>query len=773
MLFRKMWRDLLSNKVQFMSIFLMSLLGIYVFVGLDSECNGMRTSEKAFYEECDLADLFIQGKLFVEDDVKTVKKIPGIVKAEKRYKTDGKAELDVERDLQMYFLDSNEISRLYMVEGTPYVPGMKGVWTDYLFAKARGLEIGDKLKMKVDGTEFEQEIMGTVYSPEHVYFLPDAAAVMPDYGSYGVAFMDASSYPKSDSMVYNQIIADLEGVDNTGGLSDEEKNICKNVGNTVKARLDSSELVSTDKDSDISYQTFRSEIEQHSSMVYIFPMVFLLIAMLGIITTMTRMTSRQRMQIGTLKALGFTKKTIIRHYCSYSLFLSILGGIIGAVAGYYTIGAYILSMLMETYLVPGMGLVFSARSFIAILVSALISVLVSYLACRKELAPAPAETLRPESPKDVSHTAIENSSLWMKLDFATQWNLRDIMRNKVRSLMGVFGVLGCSMLLFGAFGCLDTVKFMTRWMYGELNTASYQIIMEQGTPLAVTEEYAKKYRGQMVENAAVEFEAGGIKKSGSATIYDKGGYLHFQDKNLKEIQLNTAGISMSYKMADILGLKAGDTFRWHVVGDDRWHISRISGIYRNPTMQGITMTREVFRDLEYDFVPDTIYTNRNIKDEFEDDDNVVGAQSVSELMDAFDAMKEMMYAMVYMLIGAAAVLGIVVLYNLGVLSLVEKHREMATLKVLGFTTGKIRRILQDQNIWLTTLGLIGGIPAGMWLIAMLFASMPEAMDYIPKYEAASYLYTVVGTFALSVAVNRFLSRKVKTVDMVDALKGVE
>ncbi len=773
MLFRKMWRDLLRSKVQFVSIFLMSLLGIYVFVGLDAECNGMRFYESQFYEKCDLADLWVQGKAFREDDLKTVRDIPDVKNAERRYKVDGKAELNGELDLQMYFIDSNDISRLYMVDGVPYVPGSRGVWVDFMFARVQGLKIGDMLKMKVDGTEFEEEIKGTVYSPEHVYFLPDAAAIMPDYGQYGVAFMDSSAYPLKDSFVYNQIIADIEGVDNTDGLSDMEKNICKSVGNAISARLDSDKIVSTDKDSELSYQTFHSEIEQHASMVYIFPVVFLLIAMLGIITTMTRMTSRQRIQIGTLKALGFSKKTITRHYASYSFFLSLIGGIIGGVLGYYTIGAYIMSMLLDSYLVPDMQLRFSAKSFGAIMISTAISVAVSYLACRKELSPAPAETLRPESPKNLRHTALERSRLWLRLDFATQWNIRDIMRNKVRSLMGIFGVLGCSMLLFGAFGCLDTVSFMTRWMYGELNTAKYQIVMEPGTPYSVTEEYAKEYKGQMIENGAVEFETGGLKKSGTVTVYDKGNYLHFENAGLKEIKPDKNGISMSYKMADILGMKKGSTFRWHMVGDDKWHISRIADIYRNPTSQGITMTREVFEELEYDFIPDVIYTNMDVTDEFEDDDNVVGGQSVDEMMEAFDSMKEMMYAMVYMLIAAATILGVVVLYNLGVLSLVEKHREMATLKVLGFTTKKIRRILQYQNIFLTVIGLALGIPSGMWLIKELFATMPESMDYIPKYEIMSYVYTAAGTFGLSVTVNRFLSRKVKTVDMVDALKGQE
>ncbi|MCR4658243.1 MAG: ABC transporter permease [Lachnospiraceae bacterium] len=774
MLLRKMRRDLFASKVQFLSIFLMSLLGIFVFVGLDSECNGMRVHESRFYEGARLADLWAQGTAFKEADIDKAEYIPNIKKAELRLKLDGKAVIrGNELDLSMLFMDGNEISRLHLTDGEPYVKGASGVWLDFNFLKKQGLKIGDKLSMKVNGNTFEQEIKGTVYHPEYVYFLPDAAAMMPDYGAYGAAFMDFKAYPDSKQAYYNQMILDVEGVDNTDGLSEKEKNQCSKAALELKYALGSDKVIVTDKDSDLSYQTFRAEIEQHSSMTFIFPAVFLMIAILGIITTMTRMTSRQRIQIGTLKALGFSKRTITIHYASYGFFLSLAGGIAGAFLGHYTIAGYILGMMDTTYLVPNMGTVFSSGSYLAIVLSVLISSAVSFASCRKELAPMPAETLRPASPKNLRHSLIEKSRLWERLDFTVQWNLRDILRNKVRSLMGVIGVLGCSMLMFAAFACLDTVSFITTWMYGELNTSQFQIIMKESCPYSTVEEYAKRYKGQMVEQAAAEFEVSGTKKTGTVTVYDIGNFLHFQDEELRPLKLKKDGISISYKMAQNLGVRKGDLVRWHLIGDEEWKNVRISDIYRNPASQGITMTRETFENLHYSFVPGTIYTNHTPEEKLEDDTNIVGTQSLPDMMKALDSMKEMMYAMVYIMIAAAAVLGIVVLYNLGVLSLVEKNREMATLKVLGFTTAKIRRILQSQNIWLTLIGIALGIPSGMWLINMLFSTMPESMDYVASYRPLSYAYTIIGTLVLSMGVNRLLSRKVKTVDMVDALKGQE
>lgn len=134
---------------------------------------------------------------------------------------------------------------------------------------------------------------------------------------------------------------------------------------------------------------------------------------------------------------------------------------------------------------------------------------------------------------------------------------------------------------------------------------------------------------------------------------------------------------------------------------------------------------------------------------------------------------EIMNMMIGMMVGGAVILGVVVLYNLGVLSFVEKMREIATLKVLGFQSRKIRGILQKQNIWVTAIGILIGLPAGYGLLMGICSTMPDTMDMEPELSLLSYLYSICGTFLVSIAVNFFLSGKVKTIDMVDALKGVE
>ena len=777
MLLLKLFRDLSQNRIQFLSIFLMSFLGIYVFVGMDSEVTGLEACEESYYEETNLADLWATGREFSKEDVNAVKHINSVADAQRRIMTEGKAELDSdeygdEPTMQMIFLEDEGISNLKISEGIPYRPGSSGVWIDQAFASRRRLRIGDQVTFKLENTKFTEKISGFFYHPEYVYYVENLAAMMPAYGRYGVAVFDISEYPLED-IEFNSMVLDAHGIDNKGVMTDEEKAAGRALASKIKNVLDDEEMVVFDKTELMSYSTFRSEMEQHHSMSFAFPIVFVLISLLGIVTTMSRLLARQRVQIGTMKALGFSTGRIILHYVSYGFFLSLTGSIAGALVGYHTLPAYIISMFTETYILPVMKTGFSSLAFLMIVMEVAVSSFIAWYASRRECALIPAEALRPASPKNVKATALEKSALWDKLSFSARWNLRDIMRNKVRSLMGTAGVIGCAMLMFSAFGCLDSLNFITGWMYGEINTAKTKITMEEGTPYGTTMDWAKKYSGQMIENEAITLKAGDIVKTGTLTVLDTGNFMHFEDADRHSISLDKKGVAMSYKMAEMLNVKEGDFFTWNLQGDKKKYKMRVGKIYRNPSSQGLTMYRKTYEDLDIRSQTTEILTNVTVPDSAKDRDEIADVQNTDEMMDSMDAMMEMMYTMAAILITAAIVLAVVVLYNLGVLSLIEKRREMATLKVLGLKTNTIRAILQEQNVWLTIFGVGSGYIAGFGILGVMFGDMPEAMDYCIVVEPKSYLLTFLGTLVLSMLVNQVLSREVKNIDMVEALKGIE
>ena len=201
--------------------------------------------------------------------------------------------------------------------------------------------------------------------------------------------------------------------------------------------------------------------------------------------------------------------------------------------------------------------------------------------------------------------------------------------------------------------------------------------------------------------------------------------------------------------------------------------SRITAIYRTPTGQGITMYRQEYEAMQYDFKPTSLYTNMTVPRYMKDSDEVSGVISIEQLKKDLDENMEMMNLMVVILIIAAVVLGIIVLYNMGVLSFMEKTREVATLKVLGFSSGRIRRILRQQNSWITVVGIIAGLIIGYQFLDIMMQTMSEDNDMPTVTYMLSYAYSIIGTWLVSTGVNTILSGKVKTICMVDALKGVE
>lgn len=762
MLKRKLWRDLLKNKMQFISIFLMSFLGLFVFVGLDAEGNGLGTSATHYYEESNLADLWAMGKTFTVAELKKIENISGIRLAERRLQLNATAKLDNDPYMQLNFIESNEVSKLHIISGEEFNPTSGGIWINDRFAKGQNLTVGDTISIEFNGLKITEVIKGIIMHPEYVYFLEDNGGMIPDYGKFGYGFLSSEEFPAKDQLLFNQVIIDVKSDYDMAKIKEE-----------LKEEIHSDKLIVSDRKQSLSYSNFDSEKEQHITMGFMFPVVFLLIAILGIVTTMTRMTANQRIQIGTLKALGFTKKTITMHYMSYGFVISLVGGILGAYIGYRYLPLIFRDNMASMYVLPVWSVTLSSNSYYAIIINVLISTLVSYLACRKELEDPPATTLKPAVPKKNKPTMIETSPLWEKLSFSTKWNYRDMIRNKMRTMMGIVGVIGCTMLMISAFGCKDSISDMSNWMYQEIMTCKTKILFNEQAQKLAKIDYAKEYAGQLMQETTVELTAKDIIKTGSLTVLDAGNYIHFQDEALNHFKLKNNEVALTYKMAKNLGVKKGDFIQWHIIGDDKWVNTRIEQLYRSPTTQGIAMNQETFEQLEFTFSPTALLTNKTPKENLIDQDDIQGIQDITQMKEDLNKIMEMMNMMVGILIGGAVVLGIVVLYNLGVLTFVEKTREIATLKVLGFNSKRIRGILQMQNIWVTMIGIVIGLPIGYQFLTILLSTMSDSQDVVPVVSTLSYLYSIGGTFLVSLFVNTLLSGKVNTINMVDALKGVE
>lgn len=768
MLKRKLLRDLWQNRTQFISIFLMAFLGLFIFAGIDAESNGIGLSTDEYYRITNVADAWVTGNGFTQAEVRKLTDLPQIKSADRKIIIQGKAKLGdgTELDMEFNFLESVSSSYPYLIEGEPFSADKKGIWLEQTFAQRRGYHVGDMIRLKYENIEFSEEIKGIIIHPEYIFYTLDSDSMMPNYGNYGYGFLSWLDYPAQEQLTYNQLVLKLnqENMREMDMLSFKE---------LVKATLDRDDLTVTEQSQNLGIDSIANEQSQHAAMGIIFSAVFLIIAVMGIVTTMTRMTSNQRIQIGTLKALGFSKARITWHYVSYGIVISTAGSVLGAVLGKLFLPQLFLPSMSSYYILPEWKTGMSNQSYAAIVLAIIVASAVSFLSCRKELRDVPAVTLKPAAPKNLKHSFLEKSRLWLSLTFSTQWNIRDILRNKARSLMGIAGVAGCTMLLVCAFGCKDCVDEMVVWQYGQLNTAQYKIVFSQSASNLKKREYSQQFKGQLVQEGSCEFRTAERIKTGNITVIDKGNYIHYQDYDGNEIAPPADGLAMSYKLARVLGLTVGDFVEWHIVGEKDWEKCRITMLYRTPVGQGITLSKQAYEALHYTFTPTSLNTNMSVPDYVRDSDNISGVISLEQLKSDLDQNMEMMNLMVVILILAAVLLGVIVLYNMGVLSFLEKTREIATLKVLGFSSRRIRTILRQQNNWITLLGIVLGIIMGYLLLDGIMQTMTDDQDMPTVIYGLSYLYSIIGTWLVSTGVNTMLSRKVKTICMVDALKGVE
>ena len=519
-----------------------------------------------------------------------------------------------------------------------------------------------------------------------------------------------------------------------------------------------------------SVSQFSEEMDQHKMMGDIFPVVFILIAMLILLTTMTRIIAHQRTQIGILKACGFKDNSIMFHYISYGFWLVLVGSILGLIVGPMTLPKLFYPSMSSTYILPSWEPAWSMDFVYVALAMVIMSVLVSHYAVKSIFNENPADTIRPKVPKVSSSGIIEKLGFWKHLSFNTRWNYRDAKRNKFRALMTIIGVVGCTALLVSAFGMYDGMNDLKEWEFNQINHYDSKLVIDDEASVSEIDDLAEDVDGDKIMESAIEIESDSAKKSGSLLVLNHTDLVTPTDYDWNKIKIEDDEVSISQKMADMLGVGIGDSVKWHVMGSDKWIKTKIDKIHADPTSQGLIMSSDKLEDLDLNYTPTSIVTTQHVDKNYT---AIKTANSMKDMTSSWDELTEAMWLLIYILIFFASLLAVVVLYNLGLLSFTEIEREIATLKVLGFKTGSLRKLLLTQNLWFTTIGFILGIPVGYYILKVMWESSGDSFYILPSISLTNLIITGAITFTLSILVNLMFSRKIKKLDMVESLKSAE
>ena len=755
-------RDIKQNKMQFFNIFIMVFLGVFVFAGIHAYMDGMEESADKYYKDNNFQDIWLSGENFSNDDLEKVKNMENVKDAERILTI--KTELENKNDvtLDTNFIESNNISKMYVVDGEEFSKDKKGVWFDSYLAKNLDLKVGDEITFTYQNMKMTEKILGLVNTPDHVYFVKDDTEIFPTHKNYGYMYLSINELPQGMLQIFNQIIVD---VNKTDKMQETKANLENNIKSAIAV---------TDRESSVSYKGYNSEIEEGTTYSGVFTFLFLFIAVLSVTTTMSRFVKKQRTQIGTLKALGFKNRKIINHYVGYGFIISLVASVVGLLAGKYGLGTFFLNMEMSYFEVPVYNTVLIPVVYIlAITVVALIT-LVTYLSCRNILKESAVEALRIEIPK-VKSTKFDltTKGIFKKASISTRWNLRDVGRNKGRSLMAIVGIIGCTMLMLCAFGMMDTMKSYLSWEFDKISNFEYKLSLSNNYTDDQFTNITEKYGNETSESFGIEIKNVDKKETNTLTVNDAPNKLKYTNHNKEYMDLKDDGIYITEKLSEKYGLKVGDEITWHIFGDDNWYTCKIAGLNRDPQNQQLNMTRKYYESLGLTYKADTVYTDENLINT-KTIDGVDTIQSIATLKQGMESMLETTETMVVLLIVVSAILGFVIIYNLGILSFTEKQYQFATLKVLGFKDKQIKNIFVKQNLWLTVAGIVIGLPLGFWMLDYIFKSaLGENYDFNAYINLVSYLYATVGSLVFSVVVNKVLSRKVKKIDMVSSLKGNE
>ena len=666
------------------------------------------------------------------------------------------ADFDNDPDITLHFLEDNDISKFYLVKGEEFnLSDGDGVWLDIRFAEAKNLTVGDNISFTFEGMTVEKEIKGLGYSPEHLYQTSDSSMI-PDYDKMGFAYLSYEAFPVSD-VPYNVLLVKYDG-----NSSNYEKQLDDDLTRDYSSFLPRAQHP--------SFAEFQDETEQHQMMTDVIPVIFIIISMLTLLTTMTRIINNQRMQIGVLKALGFKNRTIMFHYISYGFWMVLAGSILGLILGPLTLPPIMFEEMADLYSIPYWLTGFNISFIVVTLLMVVLAALISYFACRNIVNESPSSAIRPKIPKVSTSGFLEKLGIWKKFSFNVRWNYRDAKRNKFRALMSIVGVMACTLIIVASFGCMDGFDEMKEWEYTDINHYSSKLVLEDNITASQIDYIADDVGGEKLMESSIEIKSGDIKKSGVITVLDDNKLYTPTDDNKNPISISSNEVSISTKMAQLLGVGVGDTIKWHIMGSDKWISTKVDKIHSDPTSQGIIVSKEKLDDLGLNYTATSVISSHGV------DKNYSGVKtifSMDSLTDSWDDMMESSMTIIYLLAAFASLLSVIVLYNLGLLSFTEIKREFATLKVLGFKSSQLRKLLLTQNLWFTTIGFVIGVPLGREVLQYLWGTMGDSFYLKANISLKTLIITFLITYVVSILVNLMFSGKIKKLNMVESLKDNE
>jgi len=783
---KKLVREIFLSKGQWLAVIIIVAIGLIAFNSSYVSFQNLNNSKNFYYENQGFADLWFNIDKAPSNITSSISEIEGVKFASGRTSIDVSLKFSgnderVYGRIHSYEMDEQVINKVHILKGHMPKNKYSEVLLEKQFAEIRGIDVGDKISPIYNGKKHTFEVAGIIASPEYIYPMRSGKDLFPNPGNFGIMFASSSLVKNlwGKGVGINEVLVLLEE-------DADEDEVIKN----IEEKLDNYGLISTVKRKDQpSNLMISNELKQLENTAVIFPLLFLGVSAIIIYIVLKRIIENQRSKIGLLKALGFSNFKVASHYLSFGVVTCVIGGVLGGALGQY-FGVEITEMYTQFFNIPVLKFKIYWSTFSAgIILSLLFALLGGWRAVKDISTLAPAQALRPALPANFKKNLwIEKISLlWENLNLSWHYALRNLMRNRSRTIITVFGVAISVGLMIATIFSLDAIDFLINKHFKDTQVYEMRLILEKPlkkTPIInelqdkkeiyLAEPYlevpVKAINGWREENLVLV----GIEEDSKLySIYNEAG---------KPIRLPEGGIILSQVWQQKLGVKAGDVIKIKpYLGKEEEKEVRVRGFTKQYLeFNGFMLFSELNKLIE----EEEITNNVLLKVGYQKDDevrksllklpNVAFLETGNSLKEKFKEYLNMTYLFLGVIVSFGGAIAISIVYVTNSISLLERRSELALLRTTGYSEKQLVDMVFKENMVVNLLGVFLGFPLGRFMAEAISKSMPEDIMVIPVViYPRTYILTgliiVISMFILRWPSIRFINK----LNLVEVLKSRE
>ena len=829
---KNLLREIKRTFTKFLSIFAICALGVAFFAGIRATSPDMKEAGDRLYNTYNLSDIsVISTSGLTADNIRDLESIEGIqaVRASLFVDAMARGTGEKEKNLRLYSMPIKlkseyapltdlipdygiDTSPEYEMNGVEIVSGRMPLndtetALDYTLEGSLVKQLGDEITLTTSGGTVTLRVVGFIRSPMYISMFERGTSSIGNGTSDGFAYASGNAISSLGTKLpvmsllntyYTRADIVISGKEGLSAYSDEYEALVNEVTDRIEdyASTQSGTWYIQDRSGNPGYSDYSENTDRIAAVGDVFPLIFFIVAALVCLTTMTRMVEEQRIEMGTMKALGYGGWQIAMKYAVYAMSACISGGVVGAIIGFKLFPYVIMKGYSIMYYLGKLETPYRADiAFMAIAAMAVCTAAATFSACYASLKEVPATLMRPKAPKAGRRVLLEKMPfIWKKLSFTSKVTVRNLFRYKKRFFMSVIGIAGSGALLVTAFGLNDSIFGIIEKQFGDIWQMDVQAYVYEAMPLADMRELLGKNPANddfdsvmFCLDSQMECKNGGRSQSGVHLLgvesaESMAGRVSLHNGGTP-VTLDDSGVVVTAKLAETLSIKAGDEINMRTGGED--HFMRVIGVADNYVYHYVYITAAYYETV---FGKAMQYNGfmGNLKDGLTDetmdamstqllsDSRMYTVRTIGSIYDSvWDSLSILNYVVLVLILGSG-MLTFVVMLNLTNINIGERMRELATLRVLGFYDKEMYAYIFRENNALSVIGAFVGLVFGK--IMHLFVIRTCEVDMVMFVRSAkplSYVYAFALTIVFSLIVNLLMRPKVRAIDMVESLKSAE